>query len=123
MASYSSIPYAIHRESRQIMTAVNASSTATKGTYECCDPNCKKPLNVIKSKYGRLYFKHYPNHHDTKVSCSSKSQDRHTRAKLLIRRLIQNAIEHRAAMPRLIFQTPKRDYEVLPFFSKAKVQC
>lgn len=122
MANYSSIPFAIHKASRQVIKVTKASIGAPRGTYECCINECKSPLNVVKSKYGRPYFKHYPNFNGFK-HCPSKSQDRHTKAKLLIRDSIQNALEHRAAMPRLIFQTPNREYEVLPFFSKAIVQC
>lgn len=122
MTNYLTIPFAIHKSSRQIVAIAKANINAPKGTYECCVNNCKAQLNVVKSKYGRPFFKHYPNSKSNK-HCSSKSQDRHTKAKLLIRDSIKNAIDHRAPMPILIFQTPNREHEVHPFFAHANVLC
>ena len=118
------IPYAINTQTKRRIKPEEASAGTCKGHYECHVPDCRKPVFLSISKYGRAHFKHYPeddistipgNHHP-------KSQDIHTRAKLLIKDIFLNGLAKRAPMPRLIFETPHGIEKILPFLTNCSVK-
>jgi|GEM_PF-2555957 len=115
------IPYALDTKTKQIISVFQAKKDAPKGSYTCQGNDCKLPIQVCTSKLGRNFFKHWRS--SKRHQCrSTKSQDKHTRAKHTIRDAFLNAIDHRAPMPRLIFETPHKVHEVLPFFFKATIE-
>lgn len=107
----------------RLIGADRAEPRPGKGRYRCLDDHCKQDLTVARSKRGRMHFRHFRNA-DAKAcvfhSCAGNRR-MHTAAQALLRVLLQAAIERRAPMPLLAFETPAQVVTVLPFITGTRV--
>lgn len=111
LARSMNIPHAIDIETQVRIMAHRAATNAARGRYKCY--GCGRDVHVVlKSKYNRVHFKHYPNE---ATGCSySKNQDLHTQAKELVVVAFENALNKLGSMPIFQFQTPVGVKTVLP---------
>ena len=118
------IPFARSVKTGALVKPYQANRQADKGLYECLDPKCKRPVLVSSSKHHRVHFRHYRG--DIGEQCGfsgiSRPQNIHTKAKLHVAILFENALLKKAPMPKLRFDTPEGIHHVLPFIVNCKVK-
>jgi hypothetical protein len=99
----------LSRDSRtgRLVRADRAEPRPGRGRYQCLDPNCRRDLTIAKSKYGRLYFRHFRDQHAEGCAFNThkRTKSRHDAAQALLCTVLREALACRTAMPHLQFMT------------------